>query len=398
MIVNTKKYGPNAVVYLEGNTNLSQFYIVKRGQIKILKRNTILGNTEYIKSNGYIFGIIACITGIPEEERVETVTECELLIIERDKIAQLYEEHRNIIIKILSEYSEILRQLNAELVQYDIVYESLLRKDKVIKMAQQFIEIGQQKKAAHLLTSYSKECSTEEEEEECKQINEMLKSLPEIEHEISTETMETKTFPPDSVIFTEHETGTHFYVIKHGKVKISKLKRKKETVLALLETGAVFGEMSILNDKPRDATATTEELSEILIINKNSIGKLPSDLFVSILRYLTKRIWMVQQILISMKLPTPTTRIYYYLTAQLKQKFTNLKNKSDIGYTFPFNKEELYHMIDFDPAREKEIQEFLTDSNIDFKFNSIVINDISNFLDKNNYYYTRALLSFKNQN
>ena len=59
-----------------------------------------------------------------------------------------------------------------------------------------------------------------------------------------------------TVLFREGETGTTMYVLQAGRVRITKSIKGEDKMLAILGPGEFFGEMAILNDKPRTATAT----------------------------------------------------------------------------------------------------------------------------------------------
>jgi len=76
-----------------------------------------------------------------------------------------------------------------------------------------------------------------------------------------------KTFPPGTVLFKEGESGREMFVIQSGKIRISKQVRGEEQVLATLGAGEFFGEMAILNNKPRSASATVVEESKCLVID-----------------------------------------------------------------------------------------------------------------------------------
>jgi CRP-like cAMP-binding protein len=71
---------------------------------------------------------------------------------------------------------------------------------------------------------------------------------------------------PGSVLFREGEPGTRMYVIRSGRVRLSMQVRDAELTLAVLGPGEFFGEMSILNQQPRSATATVVEPAELLEI------------------------------------------------------------------------------------------------------------------------------------
>jgi CRP-like cAMP-binding protein len=394
MKVATKFFQKNAFIYLEGKNSSKFFYIVKSGQIIIKKTNILLGNSEEIKSSGYIFGIIQSITGISDEETVQALTDCEIFVIIRDKINELYLEHPKIILKILSEYSEILRKLDKDLLQYDFFSPFLNRKEKIFEIANKYISLKQLTKASHLLTSCLEEFKSNDELN--KKINSILDKIPKSEIVESNQAITEKIFTAQSVIFTEYELGKSFFIIKSGRVRISKLRHDKEVVLAILDEGDIFGEMAILNDKPRNATATAIIESEIMIVDNKSIDKLPPPLFVKILEYLSQRIWLVEQQLICYKLPLPTSKIYYLLTSKVKQIVHDQKNEYEKNLTFKFPVEELYQLLDFSEKNKKEIDEFLKDKNFEFFKDSIKIRNIADLFDRNSYHFSKGVHSHSN--
>lgn len=64
-----------------------------------------------------------------------------------------------------------------------------------------------------------------------------------------------KTFQKGDVIFCEYEPGDNFYLIQTGRVQIVKIFGEIEKTIAVLNPGEVFGEMAILEEAPRSATA-----------------------------------------------------------------------------------------------------------------------------------------------
>jgi CRP/FNR family cyclic AMP-dependent transcriptional regulator len=75
-----------------------------------------------------------------------------------------------------------------------------------------------------------------------------------------------REFPPGTVIFKEGDVGNEMYVIQSGKVNITKRARDQEKLLVTLGPGAFFGEMAIINNKPRSASAVVEESARLLVI------------------------------------------------------------------------------------------------------------------------------------
>ena len=63
------------------------------------------------------------------------------------------------------------------------------------------------------------------------------------------------TFRPDEVIFHEGARGDKMFIIKSGEVALSKTIDDLEVPLQNLPVGTVFGEMALVDNQPRSATA-----------------------------------------------------------------------------------------------------------------------------------------------
>lgn len=76
-----------------------------------------------------------------------------------------------------------------------------------------------------------------------------------------------KDFPKDHILFREGDHGEQMYVLQAGKIRITKTVRDVDKTLTVLGPGEFFGEMAILNNKPRSATAIIEEDAKVLVID-----------------------------------------------------------------------------------------------------------------------------------
>src|SRR5512137_988776 len=76
-----------------------------------------------------------------------------------------------------------------------------------------------------------------------------------------------REFPRGTVLFREGDPGREMYVVQRGRVCISARVGAVEKVLSTLGQGEFFGEMSILNDAPRSATATCLEDCVLLVVD-----------------------------------------------------------------------------------------------------------------------------------
>lgn len=83
-----------------------------------------------------------------------------------------------------------------------------------------------------------------------------------------THNFNRKIFPRGAKIFREGASGTSAYLIERGIVQISSLREGKKFELARLTRGDLFGEMALIDDNVRSATATAMEESEMVVISR----------------------------------------------------------------------------------------------------------------------------------
>ncbi len=80
----------------------------------------------------------------------------------------------------------------------------------------------------------------------------------------------TMTMEKGNVIFYKGTTGNQMFVILSGKVSL--LDGKKH--LADLSAGDMFGEMALINNEPRSATAMAAETSQLFVLSETFFQKL----------------------------------------------------------------------------------------------------------------------------
>ncbi len=84
-----------------------------------------------------------------------------------------------------------------------------------------------------------------------------------------TDRMVVRTFGSDRVIFHHGDPGGLLYIIVQGKVKITHTTAEgQEALLAILGAGDFFGELALLDDSPRSATAEAVSETETLTLHR----------------------------------------------------------------------------------------------------------------------------------
>jgi len=91
---------------------------------------------------------------------------------------------------------------------------------------------------------------------------------------VLAERLVLRRFGADQVIFHYGDPAGLLYIITTGKIKISHSSPDgQEAVLAILGAGDFFGELALLDDSPRSATAETIEPTETLTLHRDDFLK-----------------------------------------------------------------------------------------------------------------------------
>ncbi|MCS7204355.1 MAG: Crp/Fnr family transcriptional regulator [Leptospiraceae bacterium] len=121
-----------------------------------------------------------------------------------------------------------------------------------------------------------------------------------------------RTFKPGEMIFSEWEPGRSLFIILKGKVKIIKIFGKTQKTLDVVEEGSIFGEMALLEEEPRSASAIAITEVKALEFDKESfevlIQKQPQLVF-NLLVLFAKRIYDAKRRLKNLLIEDPTVRV-----------------------------------------------------------------------------------------
>lgn len=88
--------------------------------------------------------------------------------------------------------------------------------------------------------------------------------------------IETASFPAGKIVFKEGDQPDGVYFIISGEVEVSHNEGETKIILAKLAKDAVFGEMALIDSKPRSATVTTISATECMKGTTESFAALMS--------------------------------------------------------------------------------------------------------------------------
>jgi CRP/FNR family transcriptional regulator, cyclic AMP receptor protein len=142
-----------------------------------------------------------------------------------------------------------------------------------------------------------------------------------------------KEFSRGTVLFSEGEPGKEMYVLQSGRVTISKHVRDVEKVLAVLGPGEFFGEMAIISNKPRNASATVSEDAKLLVIDPKTFEGMirgNSEIAVRMIKKLAERLSEADAQIENLLLSDPSSRIVHQILSAAQTRGRTLEEGVEI--------------------------------------------------------------------
>lgn len=106
--------------------------------------------------------------------------------------------------------------------------------------------------------------------------------------------------PAGDYVFREGDLGTEMFIVHEGQVEITKRIGGEEKQLALLEKGDFFGEMSLLEELPRAASARAIGDAKLVEINGSTFDRMlrhNPEIAVRMMRKLSRRLRQTDELL-----------------------------------------------------------------------------------------------------
>jgi CRP/FNR family cyclic AMP-dependent transcriptional regulator len=143
-----------------------------------------------------------------------------------------------------------------------------------------------------------------------------------------------RDFEAGSVLFEEGQPGDYMYVVTQGEVEIRRRVGETERVLAVLPAGEFFGEMAILNARPRSATAVVRVKSRLLVIEGSTFEAMlraRPEIALRIIKALATRLENANQHIELLLLPTPNHRVVQCLRHMAEEQMLLAGNQITPG-------------------------------------------------------------------
>ncbi len=184
-----------------------------------------------------------------------------------------------------------------------------------------------------------------------------------------------REFPRGTVLFREGEQGREMFVVQGGRITISKTVGNVEKILSTLGQGEFFGEMSILCDRPRSATATVAEDARILVIDPKTFEAMVrtnSEVAIRMIKKLAERLQAADDLISNLLLRDVSTRVVHYLVTAAERAVRG-NGPARLAVT----KGELPDLVGAERAQVKDIMAKLVRAGVvDLRGDAIVVPEI----------------------
>lgn len=102
----------------------------------------------------------------------------------------------------------------------------------------------------------------------------LFSGLPEEELERFAELTRERSYPKGSVILFQDDPGDSLFVLRAGRVKVVLIGEDgREVILGVLEPGAHFGELALIDDQPRSAHVIAMEEAQLLVLRREDFKR-----------------------------------------------------------------------------------------------------------------------------
>jgi CRP-like cAMP-binding protein len=144
-----------------------------------------------------------------------------------------------------------------------------------------------------------------------------------------------KELPKGTVLFHEGDPGREMYVLQAGKIAISKRVRDVERVLATLGPGEFFGEMAIISNKPRNATAVVAEAARVLVIDPKTFEGMVrgnAEIAIRMIKKLADRLSEADAQIESLLLSDPSSRVVHHILEACRSRGRPTEEGTEIDF------------------------------------------------------------------
>lgn len=308
-------------IFMEGTPGVDKFYIIKSGNVRCTRANDTSGEGARIYGPGDFVGVVSSVSGHSQIENSIAYTDCVLLAVNMKQYPDLIRENIPIAMKMIKIFAKRMREMNEKLTQLTLSNVAEDTPDHIYDVASYYDNARHPSVALFAYYQYLKACPEGSHVNEAKRKVIALRSSSRAVFLEPTPDM-AREYPHDSMVFSECQSGQEMFIVQSGGVKITKIVDGNEVTLVRLHKGDMFGEMALIESKPRSANAIAVEDSTFMVVNKQNFNQMVSSqpqLIARLTTTLAGRIWSMYRKFDNASLMEPQAKMLDMLAIQVEQ-------------------------------------------------------------------------------
>lgn len=321
---------------VEGKAESDRFFIIQSGNVRCFKANDVSGEAAKLLGPGDFVGVIPCMSGHSQIETVIAMTDVTGISVRRDQYPELIMRNTPVAMKIIRTFANRMRSMNETLTKLTLNNVVADTPEHIFDVADYYDKSGNSDIAVYAYYQYLKACPHGGNFEKAKSRFISLKAITHAVYFESTQEL-LRTYPKNTMIFSESQNGPDMFILQDGQVKISKVVNGNEVTLAMLKKGDMFGEMALLENKPRSASAIAHEQCRLMVVNRENFDQMVAtqpQLIARLTTTLADRLWSMYRQLDNANLHDPLQKLIDMLALQVeKAKITiaaNVQYQTDL--------------------------------------------------------------------
>ncbi len=355
-------------ILVEGKAESDRFYIIQGGKVRITKETEVVAEEGgNILGPGDFIGVVSSMSGHSQIETAVALTDVTLISVRRDQFSELIEKNTPVAMKIIYSFTRKMRYLDEALTRITLKKNIETDISHLFNIGEYYAKQGKYNLALYAYYHYLKNAPSGKFAALSRERFMALKSMGADASRLEPKAGEmSRVFPKETMIFCENEPGSELYIIQKGQVKITKIVDSNEVLLAVLKVGDMFGEMALLENKPRSASAIAFDECQLLAVNRQNFNQMVStqpQLIARLTTTLADRIWLMYKQLANTLISDPVGRMYDMLVIQLEK--TRVGFQAGKTHTFDFGVSELMNMCGLPKENTRALSsDFLKDPTI----------------------------------
>ena len=315
----------DSYLVVEGKDSGDSFFIIQKGMVQCYKASgSGIAPVQY--GPGDFVGVVPCMSGHLQIETAIAMTDVTVISVKKEQYPDLISQNTPVALKIIKTFANRMRVMNQMLTKATVNSVVQDNHEQIFQVAQYYDKHAQYDMAVFAYYQYLKTRPEGEAAEFSKKRFTVLKGKT---HAVYYEPNQdfTRQYPINTMIFSEAQSGADMFIIQKGEVAISKVVNGNEVTLAILNKGDMFGEMALIENKPRSANATAHSDCTLMVVNRSNFNNMVStqpQLISRLTTTLAERLWSMYRQLDNANLADPLAKLVDMLSLQIEKMRINV--------------------------------------------------------------------------